>query len=391
MNILHVIADLNPSHGGPPRVAVRLAAGQAALGHDVTIASYPLDDLANFHEMTRNLPAFERVRIVQLPPGGLRERLFGSNSAPLLRPLIQQADVVHIHNVWQSLNCAAAAEARRADKPYFIESNDMLTPYALSQKRLKKRIALALRYRRMIDNAQGLIFGHSEERRLVQQAKFNTREYVCPLAGVFEQEVEPLPQRGRFYQRFPQLRGRPYALFLSRLHPKKGLDYLAEGFAIAARELPDAQLVVVGHDEGARPDFERRIARHKLADRVHLVGPMHGQDKWEAFRDASCFCLPSRDEAFTVAITEALATGLPVVISKTCHYDDVTEYAAGFTVDLASPEPLGQSLTRLLSDRALRESMSRNALRLFRERLSFNQAARESIAIYEQSLVPSRA
>jgi len=215
----------------------------------------------------------------------------------------------------------------------------------------------------------------------VSQNGFRIHPVLAGLGGVFREEVEPLPETGRFFQRVPQLRDRPYVVFLSRLHPKKGLDFLAEGFAVAARSVPDLQLVVIGHDEGAREDFERRIAGHGLTDRVHLVGPMHGEAKWEAYRDAMCFCLPSRDEAFTVAIMEALAAGLPVVVSETCHFDDVDEYGAGFVVPLEA-QRIGEVIARLCTDHALRDRMNHAAKSLFADRLCFNQVARDVLDVY---------
>ena len=386
MRILHVITTLNPSCGGPPRVAARLAAGQAALGHDVTIATHRLtDSTEDLRGMTKLLPGFDRVRVVEIERGGVAGAFLAHHARPVLRQLIAEVDVVHLHDVWDSLVRTAGEQARRAGKPYLLQPNDSLNPWSLNQKKLKKRLALALTYRRMIEGSAAVIFGHSEEKRLVSQNGFRIDPVVAGLGGVFREEVEPLPARGEFFRRVPQLRGRPFVVFLSRLHPKKGLDFLAEGFAVAARAVPDLQLVVIGHDEGAREDFQRRIAGNGLTDRVHLVGPMHGQAKWEAYRDAVCFCLPSRDEAFTVAIIEALACGLPVVISEACHFDDVGEYQAGFIVPL-EPARIGDAIVRLCTDHALRGRMSQAAKRLFADRLCFNQVARDVVAVYEKCI-----
>jgi glycosyltransferase involved in cell wall biosynthesis len=362
---------------------VRLAAGQALLGHDVTIVTYRLTDPPDaFAGMTRLLPGFHRVKIVEVVNSGAIEAFFAPAARHHLKPLIAQADIVHLHDVWDSMVRTAGALARRAGVPYIIQPNDSLNPWSLSQKAFKKRLALALTYRRLIEGSAAVIFGHSEEQRLVSQNGFRINPLLAGLGGVFREEVEPLPAGGRFFERVPQLRGRPFVLFLSRLNPKKGLDFLAEGFAVAARAIPDLQLVVVGHDEGAREDFERRISNHGLVDRVHLVGPMHGQDKWEAYRDATCFCLPSRDEAFTVAIIEALAAGLPVVISENCHFDEVREYEAGLIVPLEASR-IGDAIARICGDAALRERMSEAAKRLFDDHLCFNQVAREVAEAYE--------
>ena len=99
------------------------------------------------------------------------------------------------------------------------------------------------------------------------------------------------------------LGGRRYVVFIARLHYKKGLDYLADAFAIVAPQSPDLDLVVAGPDEGAKSDFEDRIRRAGVGKRVHLVGPLYGPDKFAALVDCTCFCLPSRQEGFSVAVT----------------------------------------------------------------------------------------
>ena len=92
--------------------------------------------------------------------------------------------------------------------------------------------------------------------------------------------------------------------------------------------------MIAGPDDGARADFEHRIAEARLSHRVHLVGSLHGREKWTAFRDATCFCLPSRQEGFSVAILESLASRTPVVVSDACHFPEVATVGAGQVVEL---------------------------------------------------------
>jgi glycosyltransferase involved in cell wall biosynthesis len=384
---LHVVSWMNPSEGGPPRVAARLAAGHANAGCEVTLACYPLEEERDaLREMVARMPGFARVNVVELPsPRSQLERTLGLETRRVLRGLVERVDVVHLHNVWETSLRIAASHARSMGKPYFVEPNDMLTPYALSQKRVKKSVALALAYRRMINGAAGLIFGHEEERRLASQAGFASRPLVANLGGVFEAEVEPLPQPGAFFKRYPQLDGRPFLLFLGRFHHKKGVDLLAEAFAIVAKQHADAQLVMVGRDDGAEADFRERVARHGLGDRVHMVGQLHGESKWEAYRDATHFILPSRDEAFTVAITEALASGCPVVISNACHNDEIGTEGAGLISSL-EPADIAAASLRLFNDGALQQRLAAGAREFFRRHLSFDVAAADTLRFYREAM-----
>ena len=182
MRILHVIRGLNPSFGGPPRVAVRLAAGQATLGHDVTIVTYRLADPPEaLRGMTRLLPNFDRVRIIEIENGGAVEALLlgALRAGPILERLIAEADFVHLHDVWDAIIRVAAVQARRAGKPYVIQPNDSLNPWSLSQKRLKKDLGLTLGYRRIIEGSAAILFGHDEEKRLVRDSSGVFRTFVA--------------------------------------------------------------------------------------------------------------------------------------------------------------------------------------------------------------------
>src|SRR5207249_2915920 len=115
---------------------------------------------------------------------------------------------------------------------------------------------------------------------------------------IFLEEIEPLPDRGTFHRDHPQLKNQPYILFLSRLHLQKGLDYLAEGFALLAKQNPDVRLVIAGPDFGARTEIHDQVRRLGVEERVHFIGPIYGKEKLELLTGATCFALTSRQEGF---------------------------------------------------------------------------------------------
>ena len=172
--------------------------------------------------------------------------------------------------------------------------------------------------------------------------------FVIP-NGVNLEEFEPPPDPAIFRRQLPALGDRPYILFLSRLHYKKGLDFLADAFRIVAATRADVQLVVAGPDDGAQTEFERRIAGAGLSDRVHVPGPIYGPEKLSAVAGAACFVLPSRQEGFSVAILEALACGTPAVVSEECHFPEVAEVEAGEVVPLDAVA-VAAALNRVLAD-----------------------------------------
>jgi glycosyltransferase involved in cell wall biosynthesis len=236
----------------------------------------------------------------------------------------------------------------------------------------------------MLDRAAWLHALNADETQAISLLKL--RPPIVELAnGVFLDEIRPLPPAGSFYAAYPMLAGKPFILFLSRLHPGKGLNWLAEAFAIVAKEHAEAHLVVAGPDYGAREDFERQIAQAGLGERVHLVGPIYGAAKIAAMVDAACFCLPSEHETFSMAITEAMACGTPVVISRTCHYSEVAEVGAGYVVDL-DPRQIADALLRLLANPSLRQQMGDAGKSLIESRFTWPTIAQQSLLAYQRAL-----
>ncbi len=382
--IVHAIGDLDPAGGGPPVVAARLAAAQAAMGCDVTIFSYRSQEGgARADALMAETPHGELVRQKSISDPGRLERVTGRAAARAFEAIVSQGvDVLHTHGMWEPMMPAMAAVARRRRVAYVVTPHGMLDPYTLSVKPTKKRIALATTHKKFLERASFVHMLNADEASLAAPVLRGAPTRVIP-NGIFLEEIEHLPPAGAFRSRHPEIGDRPYVLFLSRLAHKKGLDYLADAFALLHERMPSVELVVAGPDDGQRADFEARIAAHGVGIRVHLVGPQYGADKLAVLRDAAVFCLPSRQEGFSIAITEALAIGLPVVISRACHFPEVSEVNAGIETDL-DPREVADALEHVLSDTARARSMGQAGATLVRERFTWPKVAALTIECYEQ-------
>lgn len=383
MRILHVISTLNPASGGPPIVCGAIAAAQAQLGHSVTVITYT-DPKANeyFPKVFAPMPGWDKVKLVLVDQPGRIENYTGRRAAAALKPLVPNHDFVHIHSVWEPILVQAASQARRHRVPYCVLLNGMLDPWSLSQRKLKKQLCLALIHRRMLSGAAFLHTLNKDEETLLSPLNLPT-----PLAripnGVFLTDIDPLPPRGQLRAKFPQLADKPFILFLSRLHYKKGLDILADAFARVAPVMPDLQLVVAGPDGGDRQPLLDRVAAAGLASRVHVVGPLYGRDKISAMVDAACFCLPSRQEGFSLAITEALACACPVVITENCHFPEVAEVGAGRVVPL-DPVPVADALLDVLRDQPAAARMGQAGRTMIESRFTWPRIAQRTLDCYQQ-------
>ncbi len=407
MNILHVISSLDRKAGGPPVALAGLAIAQAKCGSRVSVA-------ATFN------PDSDRTLADELQSAGVAVSLIGPAAGkfqkhpdiqPTLIRLIAAADVVHIHTLWEEIQHQAAAISLKLRKPYVFVPHGMLDPWSLAQSSVAKRAYLALRLRRDLNGAMFIHALNADEARLIEPLRLRTKCAIIPngftppehslpppsgeRAGVRGETPtdEPLPSADTsghtaptVAQRFPPhpsspLRGEgPYILFLSRLHPKKGLDYLADAFAIVAAAHPNVRLIVAGPEDGAEKDFDARIAAAKLQDRVDRVGPLYGDEKLAAMSNASLFVLPSRQEGFSVAILEALACGTPVVISDQCHFPEVAEAGAGKVVSLDA-RAIADAMLQFLNDPAGRETASGNAKALA-ARYTWDRIAQKTLSLY---------
>lgn len=391
MKIVHAIASLDPAAGGPPVVAVRLGAAQAAMGHDVWIVAYERHQAKErIAKSYGSIPGYDRVKVVALHQHGLGERLLATEARADLKKLGAGAGVFHLHGVWDPILRAAASTARALRVPYVVTPHGMLDPWSLGQttaKRLKKRVALAFGYRRMLDGAAFIHALNADEARLLDPLRLRAPREVFP-NGIFIEEFDDLPAPGEFRKARPEIGDDPFVLFLSRLHFKKGLDYLVDAFAQIRAKHPALRLVVAGPDDGYRATLEQRIADRKVADRAHVVGPLYGEEKLAALVDSALFCLPSRQEGFSMAITEAMACRLPVVVSDQCHFPEVAEAGAGRVVPCDASRTAA-AMDEILADSGLARGMGAAGRELVEQRFTWRKIAEGMVSAYERRSVAS--
>lgn len=382
MKIVHVVRTIDPSAGGLPIVPVRLGAAQVAIGHSAFVLA---ERDAAFAEaaLFRDVPGADRVGRMGVSHAGPAAMLGRGRVWEELREHLGQVDVVHIHGLWEPLLWATAKTACALGRPYLVAAHGMLDPWSLAQKRWKKRLAMTLGWRAILNRAAALHLLNDDERRLVAGLELTAPTVVIPI-GVPLAEIDQ-GRAATFAARHPAVGGRPYVLFVSRLHYKKGLDFLAEAFRLVAAKHADVQLVVVGPDGGARADFETQVKAAGLTDRVHILGAVSTSEKWDALAGATCFCLPSRQEGFSQAILEALAARVPVVISEHCHFPEVAEQAAGLIVPLDAAA-IAAALNRILAEPDTRRAMGAAGRRMVEGRFTWDRVAELSVAAYEQAL-----
>jgi len=382
LRIVHVYNWLDPANGGPPRVIAGLVAGQQALGHDVRLIS---SDHAGAEPVNRLLDTHRPRRP---PRTTVRPKFFYPIlTRRALTEALEGADVAHLHGIWPPVTLVASQVCRRLGVPYVLAPHGSLHGAALREKRPRKLVGMwLLGYGGLVKHASALHVLNDDEARgadlpAVSGVVLPQRVEVIP-NGVFPEVFAEVDDAQPFRHHFPRVGPGPYVLFLSRLHPGKGCALLADAFGAVARARSDAQLVVVGQDHGGQVAFEAGAERHGYGDRLHLIGPLFDHRKHAALRDAAVFCLPSHHEGFSMAVTEALAWGRPVVISDACHFPEVATHRCGFETPL-DPDVIAQRLSEVLADPDEAAAMGARGRALVLSRYTWPRIAERTITLYE--------
>lgn len=376
MNILHVVPTLAPAAGGTTTVVRQMARAQAQVGHKVTICTTNRDYPRGRLPVVANAPGDEDgVEIIYF------RALFGPllisfGLVSWLRKHMTDFDVVHIHALYRVPVTYAAYRARRQGVPYVMYAHGSLSPHLRKRSRYGRLLKLA--YERIFEvrnlNGASLVqFATAGEKEQAGHLRLRAPSAVIPNGVDWEYFAAPVP-RGRFRSRIDADMDSPLVLFVGRLDRNKGLDLLIPAFVRVVRDMPDARLVIAGADtDGLGAELRRRCARKAIADRVIFVGQLSRECLREAYVDADVFVLPSYMENFGMTVVEAMAAGVPVVISDQVNLHKVVEDAEAGIVTRCDVDEVGNALRLLLGDIERRRNAGVAAKRLVRERFAWSR------------------
>jgi glycosyltransferase involved in cell wall biosynthesis len=257
----------------------------------------------------------------------------------------------------------------------------MAEPWALRHKAWKKRIYTALVEGKNLDRADCL---HALSRPEVAHLRaLSPRTPVCLVPnGVDLAPFEDMPARPDLEEEYPELEGRFILLFFGRFHAKKGLDLLAEALAAVRHERPDWHLLLAGTDDGALAPFLERAAALGLSGRITYLGHLSGEPARRAWGAADAFILPSYSEGFSMAILEALAARLPVVITTACHFPELADAGAGIVVPPDREGVTGGLRELLERSPGERADLGQRGRALVEERYTWSRQAERIAAVY---------
>jgi glycosyltransferase involved in cell wall biosynthesis len=312
LKILHIISSLNPVYGGPIEGVKQLGTILIDKGHRVEVASLDPPDAPFLKDCP--LPVYP------LGPAMLHYH-FSSRFIPWLRSNRSQYDAVVVNGIWQYHSFGTWRALRNSETPYVLFTHGMLDPWFKNQyplKHLKKWMYWPWAEYRVLRDARAVLFTCEEERALARSSFWMYRcNEVVVNYGTARPKGDAQLDLDEFFFRYPGLRGKKLALFMGRIHPKKGCDLAIEAFAKVLGPRPEWHLVIAGPDQvGWQKALNDRAEHLGLASRVTWAGMVSGAMKWGALRASEVFLFPSHQENFGIVVAEALAAGLPALISN---------------------------------------------------------------------------
>jgi glycosyltransferase involved in cell wall biosynthesis len=366
LRVLHVTPYYAPAfvYGGPTRSVPLLCRGLVAAG-------------ANVKVLTTDANGEDRLDLRLDQPhdvGGVEVHYFHRLSrsrrfrSPELehacRQMVGTVDLVHITGLWNHPAAVAAAIARRAGVPYVVSPRGMLMAWEFSHKGWKKRPYFWWREAPSLRRAAAIHCTTTAEQQAVMDRIPGLRTFVVP-NGIQVEEFESLPGRNCFRGHLGINPNVPLILFLGRLHEKKGIDALMNAFLRLKEDRSDAHLVIAGPSED---EYEYRIRTwigdNGLTRSVHVTGELRDRERLAALRDADVFALLSRSENFGMGVAEAMACGVPVVVSPGVGLSDwVRDWHAGIVTQVDELSA-SAALCSALDDAAGPQLMGKNGRRL---------------------------
>lgn len=365
MKVVQIVPSLSQSTGGLFVSISNLARSSMRHGASVTICA-PCDDTT-----AAEMAAWEPAEICTYPRLGPRKLSFAPT---LVKGLDRIApDLVHAHGLWTFTTIAASRWSRKHGKPYLVSIHGMLEPWSLQRSPIKKSVVRRLYQNAVLERAGCLRATSQMEADNIRAAGFRTPIAVVP-NGV------DLPPRPETDARSPD-RAMRQALFISRLHPKKGLMNLIEAWKRVRP--PGWKLTIVGPGEASYvAELRRAVSEARLDDVVEIPGPVWGAERFRYYWQADLLVFPSFSENFAMVVAEALACEVPVITTKGLPWADLERHQCGWWIDIGV-EPLVEALRSAiaLSD-GQRKEMGLRGRELIRRHYTWDEAATQITDVY---------
>ena len=392
MKVLHVIPSVAAVRGGPSQAVIEMVRGLRSQDVDAEIVTTNDNgkDLLDvpLYELTDRLEEYANVPIRFFPRfspniNAVREFAFSGALTTWLWQHITEYDLVHVHAIFSYASTIAMAIARIKNVPYITRPLGQLCEWSLQQSKLRKQIYLNVIERSNLLHSKSLHFTAEQEKIEFNQLGLNIPNFILPHGVYVPTPILDAKTQVRKILHIPDQR--PIILFMSRIHPKKGLEYLIS--ALGKLKESNFALVIAGSGD---PDYVNQIKdllkTHDICDRTHMIGFVKSETKNLYLQGADIFALTSHSENFGIAAIEALAAGTPVLITDGVAIAPmVKEQAIGYVTKL-DVEAIASIIQEFFDHPDIARQKGDRATLYIAEHYSWAKITRRLMAVYENLL-----
>jgi glycosyltransferase involved in cell wall biosynthesis len=377
--VLHVIASVNEGIGGPALSVTRICDHLERLGCRSALASL------DYRRHGRQAESGNAIFIS--PVAGFLAQWF-RGFQPSFRDALRQAvgndelSLVHNHGLWMFPNVYARREANRRGLPLVISPRGMLSAWALQRSRLQKHIFRLLYEEKNLQSCRMFHATSQLEADEIRQQGF-TQPIAVIQNGVDLPDQMQIPSRRVLDSVWPECAGKRCVLFLSRIHPKKGIEDLIEAWAAIHSDFPVWHLIVAGDSHDNFQDKMKSLAMLRgVASSCTFTGSLSGVRKSVVLAHSDLYVLPTYSENFGISIAESLAHSTPVLTTTNCPWEQLAEKGCGFQCETGK-DALVDSLRGMLSISSDQLStMGKLGRRWMEEDFTWSQRASEMLSSY---------
>jgi glycosyltransferase involved in cell wall biosynthesis len=354
MKILHITNSIDKSAGGPSRSVPQTCIELAKLGISIELVTQESADMVDIEESSHLTVQYRSIKELFI---------YGS------RLSAKDVDLIHLQHIWNPYIQVMAFWAFQKKIPYIITPRGMLEPWIMDNNPWKKKIALFLYQKKAIQRAAHIHATAQMEEDNIKELGFSNPISIIP-NGIDLSEVKKVKEQ----------HGSKKIVFLSRIHPKKGIELLLEAWR--KTDTKDWTLEIAGNGETAYIKTLTQSAED--LKNVNFVGPQYGEAKWDFLRSADVMVLPTYSENFGIVVAEALAIGVPVITTKGTPWEDLESYECGWWIDLSVPN-LIRSLEEVMQISAEEiKTMGDNGQRLVKDKYDIKAVAKNMSELYHK-------
>lgn len=359
MKVLHIIASIDETTGGPARSVPQTCIELAKLGVEIEIICQPSTNPVKIPKM-KNLSV----------------RFLNSKALKNYGKTLNNKDIaiIHLQHIWLPYIHIMAAAARKAHIPYIITPRGMLEPWIMNRNPLKKKLAMLLYQHKDLKRARVIHTTCEQEKDNIQAIGYTNKIKVIP-NGI---DLSKIPEPKISYDCKKMV-------FLSRIHEKKGIENLLDAWKEIANN--KWMLEIAGEGEGNYVAKLKHKIKSEQIKNVTFVGGKYGMDKWDFIRSADVFVLPTYSENFGIVVAEALAVGVPVITTTGTPWEELKTNHCGWWIDLNIEDITHSIQDAIMTSPELLKNMGERGKKLIKNNYDIKTVAQQLKVMYINTLV----